>query len=132
MNQTLDFSGIMADVLATGLLVSSATIQQPSGTLTDSGAPDGQYTNVTGLVGIPCISAPERMKSVGASEQRTEKQITDENANHVLLGGYYPTLEAGWRNGWRAVIDGTDFDIQGVESDSQGVMTRMKVTLVTI
>lgn len=132
MNQSLDITGIMAEVIATGLLVSSCTIQAPSGTLTASGAPDGLYANVSGLVSIRCISAPVGPMSSRSKEERTEEQITDLGGNHVLLEGYYPTLEAGWRDGWRAVIDGTDYDLQGVESDSQGQMTRLKVTLVTI
>lgn len=132
MNTGLGIADIMAEVIATGLLVSLCTIQAPSGILTASGAPDGLYANVSGLVSIRCISAPESMKRIGAKEERTEPQITDLNSNHVLLEGYYATLEAGWRDGWRAVIDGASYDLQGVESDSQAQMTRLKVTLVTI
>lgn len=132
MNQAIGITGIMAEVLATGLLVSLCTVQSPPTTFSASGAPTGSYVDVPGLVGIRCMNAPSRIARIGATEERTEAQITDSNDGHVLLEGYYPTLDAGWRDGWRAVIDGTDYDIRGVESDSQAQMTRVAVMVVTI
>ena len=59
-------------------------------------------------------------------------EISSTGTHHVLLDDYYPAMETGWRSGWRAVIDGTNYDITGIEHDSQYQMTRVGVLLVTV
>lgn len=134
MNQTLipDFTTVIPAVEDSGLFVSVCTIQQPSGTLDASGQPDGLYTNVTGLVSIPCMSAPVSMARIAATEVKALEEILSLQVRHVLLDGYYPTIAAGVGNGWRAVIDGTTYDLMGAESDSQSQMTRINVRIAEI
>lgn len=135
MNQSFSYEldGIMPAVVATGLLVSLFTAQMPSSVLGGTGAPNGTYTNVLGLVDIACTSPPLAFgdTSIRADEMKAVAEIAAAQFHHVLLDSYYPLLDAGWRNGWRCLIDGTNFDILGVESDSQSKMTRVHVRLVT-
>ena len=46
--------------------------------------------------------------------------------------GSFAQIENGVVSGWRAIIDGTAFDILGAESDSEGQMSRMEVRLAAI
>jgi hypothetical protein len=135
MNQNLSYEldGIMPAVIATGLLVSLFTAQAPSSVLGGTGAPDGSYSNVLGLVNIACTVPPYNFSdtSIRADEMKAIPEIAATGPLHVLLDSNYPLLAAGWRSGWRCLIDGTNFDILGVESDSQSKMTRVSVRLVT-
>ena len=124
--------GVMPQVRATGLLVSLFTAQGPSGTLTPAGEPDGTFANVAGLVNIHCTAPPNADARIQATELKSLEEIVAAEMHHVLLDAWYPTLDAGWRNGWRCVIDGFVYDIMGVESDSQSQMTRVSVKLATI
>ena len=86
-----------------------------------------------GLVNIACTSPPYAFgdTSIRADEMKAVPEIAAAGFHHTLLDGYYPLLNAGWRAGWRCLIDGTLFDILGVENDSQSKMTRVSVRLVT-
>ena len=129
MNQgtTPAVAGVMAAAFRTGLFVSVCTIQIPSGGFNDAGQPDGLYANVTGLVNIPCTSAPMSEVRIQAVEMKSLADIEAFAPRHVLLGGYFPTLEAGVSSGWRAIIDGQTWDLMGAESDSQKQMTRIAI-----
>jgi hypothetical protein len=134
MNQSLSYEldAVMPAVIATGLLVSLFTAQSPSTDLGGTGAPDGTYTNVLGLVDIPCTSPPASEGRILATEMKSVIEVVSSEFHHVLLDSWYPLLDAGWRQGWRCTIDGYTFDIKGVESDSQMKMTRVAVMLVTV
>ena len=128
----------MVEAIDTGLFVSLCTLQTPSGTFTLSGAPDGLYNNVAGLVNIPCTAPPPAESRVQATTVRDLAEITASELHHVLLAGYYPSVDLGWRGEgadatgpWRALIDGWAYEIMGVESDSQSQMTRLMVKLTT-
>jgi hypothetical protein len=139
---------VMPATVATGRLVSLCTIQAPSGNFGPSGAPDGLYNDVAGLVAIPCTAPPPSSARVQATEVKALAEITAAELHHVLLDTWYPQLDAGWRGegspagAWAALIgandgsgnliDGYLYDILGVESDSQSQMTRMTVRLSTI
>jgi hypothetical protein len=132
MNQDLlvaDVSDVMAEALATGLFVSLCTIQGPTGNLGPGGTPDGTYADIPGLIAIPCMAAPPRNDRILATEIKTLAEIDASALLHVLLDAWYPQIENGVSVGWRAIIDGTTFDILGAESDSQGQMTRMEVVI---
>lgn len=145
MNQNLiarAISQVMPSAIATGLFVSLATFQAPSGTFDAGGAPDGLYGDVPGLVNIPCTAPPPSEARVQATEVRALAEITAGELHHVLLNGYYPAVDLGWRDGWRVMLgdnDGTGhmvrgfaYDLMGVESDSQSQMSRVQVKLSTI
>lgn len=130
--------GVMPQAIETGLFVSLATFQEPSGDLDALGVPDGLYSDVAGFVDIACTAPPYNFSdsSMAATETREMPQITATEWLHVLLDSYYPGIVAGWRGdgtgAWRVVIDGTAFDIGGAESASQRQMTRVKARLSTI
>jgi hypothetical protein len=131
----------MPQARASGLFVSLCSIQAPDGTLTASGAPSGNYVAVAGLQGIPCTAPPPSEARIQATQLKDLEDIISVQLKHVLLDGYYPTLEAGIRVGWQAIIgdnvggvmvNGVVFDILGAESDSQGTQSRMEVKLATV
>lgn len=128
MNQVLTSIGIadvMPAALATGLFVSECTIQRPSGTLTSSGAPDGNWTTVSGLSDLRCMNAPRNPQAavITADERRGDHDIIARTEYHCLLESHYPTIQENWR----AVVDGSAYDIAGVEHDSQAQMTRLRL-----
>jgi hypothetical protein len=135
----LAIAGVMPAALATGLFVSLFTAMEPVPTIGPTGAVEFDYTPVSGLVNIPCIAAPESPANIVATEVRALTEITASEIRHVLLGAWYPQLDAGWRGeqsddkgAWIAQIDGFNYEISGVESDSQTTQTRIKVTLATV
>lgn len=134
MNQSLipDIEAVMPAVIATGLLVSLFTAQAPSGVLGPTGAPDGSYVNVAGLVNIACTAPPPSEARIQATETKALAEIASAELHHVLLDAWYSALDLGWRDGWRAVVDGVAYDILGVESDSQMQMTRVSIRLETV
>jgi len=132
-------AGVMAQALETGLFVSLFTAQEPVPTVGPTGQVLFSYVNVAGLVNIPCMAPPESPSSITATEVRALTEITSAELHHVLLNGYYPTLDAGWRGensdgkgAWIALIDGFNYEITGVESDSQSQITRVRVKLATL
>lgn len=128
MNQGLstEFDAIVPALLASGLLSSLCTIKTPPETFTDSGAldPDALYADLAGHVDIPCIAAPlMTTDKVGIDEIKLRNETETLGLLHVLLGGYYPAIQTDYR----AEIDGVDWDIVTVDSDSQGKTTRLAV-----
>jgi len=136
MNQSLtyDFASLPKMVEDAGLMQSVCTIQAPSGNLGVSGAPDGTYADVTGLVNLPCMNAPESVGNIAATEIKNIAEIMSVSLRHVLLNGYYSQLDGlNWGQiGWHAIVDGVEYDILGAERDSQFSQTRLKLRLVTI
>ena len=130
MNQTLasvDLGSTLTAVEDAGLFSSLCTIQEPDGTRDATGNQKrfgANFGDVAGMVDIPCMIAPEITTTVLKSSETRDQDRTNEMAQfHVLLDGYYPLI----RKKMRAVIDGKAWDITGVESDSQKIMTRMAV-----
>ncbi len=143
MNQSLniDLSGIIQSVIDAGLMVSTLTVKAPPTTLDATGVPTGAYTDVSGLVDIQCMDAPENTGSSFSAWEKNEMQQVESYARrHVLLNGYYPELSpsTNWGDvGWRAVVTNTvtgevqTYDIRGAEADSQQIMTRVSLRAVT-
>lgn len=144
MNQglTYELDAVMPAATLTGLFVSSCTIQQPDGNYGQSGAPSGVFVDVAGLINIPCVDAVPSMMRVQATEAKSLQEILAKGFRHVLLNDYYPQLvEMQTTNegqdvtavslGWRAVIDGMNYDILGAEPDSQKQMVRLSLQLIT-
>ena len=136
-----DIAFVIEEVIATGLLVSFCTIIAPDGLLGASGAPSGTYANVTGLVNLPCMDAPQPPSEIklGATQMRAPSQVTEIAPRHVWLPGILVTLIAGWRTGYLAEITDTvagvsrtlRYEITGAEPDSQHSQTRMELKLTT-
>lgn len=125
---------VMPRYRASGLMQSLCTIQKPANA--DTGADSGVYTDVSGLVDIPCMNAPENIGGAGvtATEVKALDQTASLELRHVLLDDYYPQLSptTNWGDlGLIAVVDGVAFDLLGAENDSQRTQTRLKLRKVT-
>jgi hypothetical protein len=123
---------VMSAAMRTTLFVSLCTIQQPDGVLIDAGQPSGNYINIAGLENIPCTAPPVSPVRLQATEVRAADDIQAFAPRHVLLGGFYPTIQQGVADGWIAVIDGIVYTLMGAENDSQSQMTRLMVRFAGI
>ena len=136
-------AGVPQMVIDTGLLVSLFSAQQPDGLFGPSGAPSGNYVDVSGLVNIQCMAAPPSATSIQATEVRALEEITASEIHEVWLPAWYPALDAGWRGespnstgAWICRIqwlgEWFTYNIIGVGSDSQSKTTIVKVKLATV
>lgn len=135
MNQTpiaYAVARVMPEAVATGLLVSICTIQAPTGAVSDSGQPTGAYSDVVGLVDIRCMDAVMNLDPIQATEAKAVAEIAAKSFRHIFLDGYYPLIIANVGSAWRAVVDGTVYDLLGAEPDSQSTQTRLSLQLVTV
>lgn len=125
---------VMTEANATSLFVSLCTIQQPNGVYDASGFPSGVFVAISSaLTNIPCTAPPLRVTSIGATEKKMIEGNETYIPRHVLLNGYYSGIPyaSSTRPNLRAVIDGENFEIMGVEHDSQKQMTRLEVRAVS-
>jgi hypothetical protein len=131
-------SRVMPSAVATSLFDSLCTIQQPSDTLGEGGAPSGTYTNVTGLANIPCMDSVPREGTIEATEMRDIREIQAAGYRHILLSGYYwPQIWPLIKRGLRAIVvdrDGTTitYNVFGAEPDSQNTSTRLHLTVISV
>ncbi len=144
MNQSLalNFAGVVQAVVDAGLMVSTITVKAPPTTLDATGAPAGAYTDVSGLVDIQCMDAPDNTgSSLSAWEKNETMQVESFAWRHVLLDGYYALLspEKNWGDvGWKAVVTNTitgevqTYDIRGAEADSHQSQTRLCLRMVNV
>lgn len=123
---------VMRAALRTGLFVSLCTIKQPDGVLIDAGQPSGHYIDVDGLQDIACTAPPKSVERLSSEQARTQDDIQSFSPRHVLLGGFYPTIQDGVGNGWIAVIDGEVYTLLGADNDSQGTQTRLNVRQASV
>ena len=139
MNQGLayEISGVMPAAILTGLFVSTCTLQVPDGNFDGSGAPSGVFVN-SSIVAVPCQHEPPSTLRVQATEVKALNEITSKGLRHVLLNGFYPAAKSLKQAGQlRAIVtdpDGTitNYEVFGVEIDSQQIMTRMDVELFNV
>ena len=136
VNQGLSYEiqAVMPAALVTGLFLSVCTFQAPSGADLPGGAPSDQYTPVSGLQNIPCMDAVPSSTKVQATEAKDMAEIASKGYRHLLLNGYYPqaTPDGQIPTSWQAVVDGTTYDVLGVEHDSQQTQTRCELELVQL
>lgn len=124
-----DLNAVTVEAAKAGQFPNLCTIQDIPGTYDTIGAPTMTFTNVTGLVNIPCKSAPPSKSSLaGSAEMRMEDRTSEKQERHVVLNGYYPAIVKRMR----AVIDGQPWNIMGVESDSFETVTRLYVQEYTV
>lgn len=126
MNQTLiyDFDQVIPLTAEAGLFPSLCTIQAVPGTVNAMGVPIMTFSDVSGLVNIPCHSAPQSNTNLkGSSEDRLPDRTDETQERHVLLDGYFAAIQINMR----AVIDGQAWNIIGIDSDFLYKMTRLLV-----
>jgi hypothetical protein len=124
VNQNIiqDVQQVVPMALAAGMFPNLCTIQAIPGTLDSLGAPITTFSDVSGLVDIPCHSAPPAIEQVrGSDELRMKDRVDVRQQRHVLLSGYFPTIVQNMR----AVVDGEAWNIIGVESDAFNSQTRL-------
>ena len=127
MLQTFTLDVAREAVEAAGLFSSTCTIQNPPATVDAQGNQDLNplnYTNATGLVAIKCMAAPLVIERPDAQDENAMAVYTKmRDQRRVLLNGHYPQITQKQQ----ALIDGLYYDILAVESDSQGITTRLAV-----
>jgi len=131
-----------------GTCISLITFRYPSSGFDAAGAQIDGWTDVPGLVDIACMSAVPSQARIQATEVRALEEITSSELHHVWIPGYYIGLDDGWRGDtdaypgqWVAIVgdnvggvltDGYQYQIMGVEFDSQEQMTRVQLKLATM
>lgn len=102
---------------------SLATIEAVSETQDGSGQEVETWLPVAGLQSLDCAKAP-----LTAQERQAANYTATDQAWHVLLKGAYPTITTEHR----AVVDGDVYDIDAVETDQTGTLTRLRVRTVEV
>ncbi len=140
---TQELNAVMPAALETGLFQTTlCTVQLPSGIIGPSGAPDGTFVDLTGVVDIQCMSAPPSSARIQATDVKSLEEVMNLGLRHVLLSGYFPQIVPATAAGARAVmktfddfgtlVDTTNYDILGAEADSQIAMTRLEIKFASI
>ena len=134
MLQTIypEVQNFMPQAVSGGTFQSLATLQSQSTTQGPTGNPLNVYTNVPGVVGIPCMDAPPSIARVNATELKDVAEIMSKGMRHVLLNQCFLDA-ANWSGkGYRVIVDGVTYDLLGAENDSQLTQTRVDLQLVTV
>jgi hypothetical protein len=134
--------------VAAGVVKFRATFQYPNEGLDAAGAPIDGYAPVTTLENLLCMSASPSSARIQATEVRALQEITASELHHVWFPGYYRLMDEGWRGEnpdfpgqWTVLIgddnngviaNGFQYQILGVEFDSQSGQTRVQVKLATV
>lgn len=129
MNQdiSIDYTQVLDQVREAGLFSSVCAIHSVVQTQGNFGSPTrATGAAVDGLDEIPCMVATDirRSRITQSIELKLADRTGDKDTLHCLLDGHYPQITKEQR----AVITGSNagtYDIRAVESDSQGVMTRL-------
>ena len=132
MNQSIAVAidAVMPAAIALGLFDSVANIQQATNTVDALGQVDltpAGFATITGCGAIPCQVANPSEAKVAAGVVSTAAMTEALNLFHVLLNGYFPQIPqpSGHLPDLIADIDGALYQVVGVESDSQRIMTRL-------
>ena len=139
-----DLEQAAIEAFNSGLYVSTIQFKQPDGNFGPSGAPSGDYVNVPGLVdlitgasAIGCMDSPLSPGTISALEAKSLQEIESQGIRHVSLNSYYPQIISNWQGenenmNWRAVISGVNYEVFGVETDSQRTQTRVKLRIILV
>lgn len=126
------FSQIMPQAYAAGWFPSLATLQTLVQDQGPTGNPTGQWSNVSGVVNIPCKDAPPSTGRVQATEIKDVAEIMAKGLRHVLLNQCFVNAPNWAAMSSRMVIDGFTYDVLGAENDSDLVQTRVDLQLVQL
>lgn len=106
-----------------GFFPSLVTIQANTPTQDSYGQPVESWANVGAWVNLACAKAP-----LSAQERQANQYTATDQVWHALLRGAYPTITTAHR----AVVDGTNYDIDAVETDQTGSLTRLRLRTVEV
>jgi head-tail adaptor len=119
----------MASIIHPGMLAalsdffpSTCTIQQNTPEQDAYGEPIADWDDLAGHVDIPCQISP-----AGGREVKLANQTYAVASHAIALQGSYTTITPAMR----VTSGGATYDILAVESDSQGVMTRLLCQVVS-
>ena len=115
-----------------GLFPSLGTLQQMVQDQGPTGNPTGTWTNVSGVVNIPCQDAPPSTARVQATEMKDVAEIMAKGLRHILLNTCFPDATTWAGTGSRFIVDGITYEVLGAENDSQLSQTRLDLQLVTL
>lgn len=110
----------MLTALAANFFPSKLTIQTATNGRSPTGAPLPAWTNVAGLVDLPC-----RVTPVSGAENRTPEQILTQEVQRCVA----PRNLAGVTTAHRALVDGRAWDIASVDHDGQNPPRITRLTL---
>jgi hypothetical protein len=137
MNQnqiTAALQGIMPQAYAGGWFPSLATLQTlptlPQGPTGNAVATE--WTNVEGVVNIPCKDAPPSLARVQATEVKAVEEIMAKGLRHVLLNQCFTDAPNWAAMTARMIIDGLTYEVLGAENDSNLIQTRVDLQLVQL
>lgn len=100
----------------------TVTFQQQSQTVSSAGEiTDNAWSDVAGLVNIPCFIEPIYLGGAERGKQVVFDQIYVKYRYTVMLNGFYPAIEERYR----AVINGAIYVIEAVDSDICDVFTTL-------
>lgn len=132
---------VMQKYRDSGLASASVTFKQVSGTQLSTGQLDPTLVEVTGLTNIACQLAPLTIGSIAGSTQLATEKALSSAPRHLLLDGYYGDVAVtdpfgntvyGPQTYMKAVIDGVEYSVIGVDPDSQKTQTRLWVRVVSL
>lgn len=107
--------------LAPTFFASTATVQRATMTQSATGAQVASWAALSGHEGLRCRIAPAK-----ADERRSQSQVYAEYSHTVVLAGYYPTVTELDR----VVVDGSTYEVVGVQVDGNDAVTRLLVRVV--
>lgn len=136
MNQSagLGLESVLQAVDDAGLFSATCTIQRFNGALGPTGVEDKQdpanWEDVALHIDIPCMDARDiQMTNITRSKEiKGPEAFETINLRHVLLNGCFPEI----LQTDRAIVTSkngvvTTLDIDGIEPDSQAIMTRLQL-----
>lgn len=100
----------------------TGTIQQAADSQSTTGQVKKTWANVNGMIDIPC-----RIAAAGGGERRFQNQAFLDATDTALLSGTFAALNEKMRF---ADDKGNFYDILHVESDSEGITTRLTLRTV--
>lgn len=108
---------------------SRCNIQSVNYTLTASNQKmPGTNTDVVGMFDIPCRLGPFIDTRLTDTEHRTQSILSKSLSRRCKLGGYYPAIDT---RRMVAVVDGSLYQIRGVEHDSERAHTSLRLEVIT-
>jgi len=99
----------------------ACTIQINEPTQTPSGKEQPHWVDIPGLVAIPC-----KVGGTTGGEHRMTEQIYLDATNIILLAGFFAQIDETMR----AVVEGQDYDILLVNSNSEKAVMRLVTRIV--
>ncbi len=107
---------------------SKCTIQQIQYTTSASNQKEiTGATDILGMKNIPSRIGPLRVARPEDDEQRGKDILETFSFRIIGLNGYFPNIHPA---SMQAVVDGTVFQIRGVEFDGQKQNTRLKLAII--